>query len=184
MSALTSDFAGNTVLIYDANGKHLIDTTVSDYDKSSHQIQVTDMPEELKVNDTCKTLILSSPVPCEFRGRVKKTGGIFYIAMYMGQEKESRNATRYPIIVPALITAFVIDGTVHTIQSPVEVTLINISTTGVRFSAPYYSFDNGDELHIHAIINKSRKKITAEVIDHKDKENNTTEYGCRFLGIE
>jgi len=184
MSALTSDFAGNTVFIYDANGNHLNNTIVSDYDKDTHQIQVDEMPGELKINDTCKILILSSPAPCEFKGRVKKTGGQTFIAMYMGQEKESRNATRYPVNTPALVTAFIIDGTVHSLQSPVKVTVINISTNGMRFSAPYYSFDNDDKIQMHMIINSNRKMITATVIDHNDKENNITEYGCQFLGVE
>jgi len=184
MSALASDFTGNTVLIYDTEGNHLASTTVKEHDRDAKQIRINSMPAGLSVNDECKILIISSPAPCEFSGKLKKIGGNPYIGMFQGQEKESRGATRYPVNTPAVITTHIINGKPYPLQTPTTVRLINISTTGVRFRAPFYSFDIDDEFEMHLVISNSRKKITAKVINSLDGGQESTDYGCIFLLVE
>ena len=185
MAVLSSDFTDHTVLIYDLTGNHLISTVVRNHDRDAQHIQVNLIPEELKVNDNCKILMLSSPTPCEFMGKVKKVGGNLFIAMFQGQEKENRGATRYPVNSPALIDTLLIDGDTHNLQTPLKVTLLNISTSGVRFRAPYYSFEKGDLFRMHFIISNNRKEITAEVINYVDDPLNNSkafsDYGCKFV---
>jgi len=184
MSALASDFTGNTVLIYDTGGNHLASTTVKEHDRNAKQIRIIGLPAGLNVNDECKILILSSPTPCEFSGKVKKIGGHPFIGMFQGQEKESRAATRYPVNTPAIITTHYINGKPYPLQTPITVKLINISTSGVRFRAPYYSLDVDDEFEMHLIINNARKQITARVVNSLDSEQESTDYGCIFAAIE
>ena len=184
MSALASDYTGNTVLIYDTYGNHLASTTVKEHDRDAKQIRINSIPDGLSVNDECKLFILSSPAPCEFSGKVKKIGGNPFIGMFQGQEKENRGATRYPVTTPALITVQYINGKPYPLQTPLTVTLKNISTSGVRFTAPYYSLDVNDEFEMHLIINNARKKITAKVVNNLDGSKETTDYGCIFLTVE
>jgi len=184
MSALTSDFTNQTVLLYDANGNHLLSTSIREYDKGVKQIIVETLPEALKFNDSCKLIILSSPTPCEFGGRIKRAGNDLCIAMFQGQERENREAARYPVSTPALIPTLVVDGEHHPVQTPIKVVLRNISTTGVRFRAPFYSFDIGDEFQMDLFIGNSQKKITARVVNNVDKEPDFSDYGCRFLLIQ
>jgi len=183
VAVLSNDFTNHTVLIYDMDGNHLTSTAVRSHDRESQQIRVNVMPENLKVNESCKLLMLSSPTPCEFMGKIKKVGGNLFIAMFQGQEKESRGSARYPVNTTALIDALIIDGDTHSLQTPIKVSLINISTSGVRFRAPYYSFETGDRFRMHFIISNSRKEITAEVINYVDDKNNSSDYGCRFIVI-
>jgi len=184
MSALAGDYTGNTVLIYNTDGDHLASTVIREHDKYAKQIQLISLPSRLSVNDECKLLILASPVPCEFSGKVKKVGGSIFIGMFQGQVKESRTATRYPVSTPAIITSFIIEGKLHPLQKPITVTLINISTSGVRFRAPFYSLDIDDEFEMHMLINNSRKRITAKVINSNDNESSTSDYGCIFMMVE
>ena len=181
--ALGSDFTDFTVLIYDANGNHLIDTVVTSHDRNDQQIQVGIMPEELKANDDCKLLILSSPIPCEYRGKVKKIGGSLFIAMFYGQEKESRGSTRYAVSTPALIDALIVDGQPYPLQNLVKVVLINVSTNGVRFRAPYYSFEIGDLFQMHFSVSNSTKKLAAVVVNSVDNGTTSSDYGCRFVEV-
>jgi len=183
MAALGGNFTDYSVFIYDTYGNHLINTIVTDHDKVAKQVQVSTMPKELKVNDDCKLLILSSPTPCEFQGKVKKVGGSQYIAMFQGYEKESRGSTRYSVKTPALISTLICDGEPYPLQNPVKVILLNISTTGIRFRAPFYSFQDGDIFKIHFIIKDSKKELTAEVVNHFDNEPQASDYGCRFIEI-
>jgi len=184
MSVLDSDFTTCTVFIYDKNGSHLIDTIVSNHDRASQQIQVSIMPEELKINDDCMLLILSSPTPCEYSGKVKKIGGNKFIAMFQGHEKESRDSTRYHVTTPALIESLIIDDHPYPLQTPLRVALINISTGGVRFRAPFYSFEEGDIFRMNFIISNTQKQLVAKVVNHSNKKTVSSDYGCRFLQIE
>ena len=183
MSALAGDFTDCTALIYDINGVHLASSLIRTHDREAQQIRVNLMPSELSVNDNCKVFVLSSPTPCEFLGKVKKEGGNLFIAMFQGQEKENRGATRYSVNSPALIDALIVDDKAHNLQTPIKITLINISTSGVRFRAPYYSFIEGDVFQMHLVISNSKKRITAQVINFFDNKTTSSDYGCRFLEI-
>jgi len=179
--ALSGNHTDQSVFIYDSNGNHLIDTVVTFHDRDENQLQVGIMPEGLKVNDDCKLLILSAPVPCEYLGKVKKVGGNLFIAMFQGHTRENREAARYNVNTVALIDHLIAEGKPYTLHTPVKVTLINISTSGVRFRAPYYSFDDGDVFEILLDFKNNKKRLIAQVINHVDKEPEASDYGCRFI---
>lgn len=181
---LNSDFTDCNVLIYDIHDNHLGSTVVIDHDKSEQRIQVNAIPERLKVNNDCRLIILASPTPCEFHGKLKREGSSYFIAMFQGQEKDNRKAIRYTINTPAIIDSLVVDEKAHSLQTPIKVDLINISTNGVRFRAPFYSFENGDSFHMHLVISNNTKTIVAKVINNIDSEPYYSDYGCRFLRVE
>jgi len=184
MAALSGDFTDLTALVYDTDGNYLISTIVLSHDREARQIVLDQVPERFKANEDCKLIILTSPTPCEFLGKIKKTGGNFFIALFQGQERETRVAPRYNISNPALITALIVDGKVHPIQTPVKIVLINISATGIRFRAPYYSFDVGDEFQLDLFIGSNQKKATVKVVNNVDRDTESSDYGCRFLLIQ
>ncbi|MCL2079606.1 MAG: PilZ domain-containing protein [Oscillospiraceae bacterium] len=182
MSVLAADYSGQTILIYDMDGNHLIDTVVLTHNKTEKQLYVKNMPPRLKVNEDCKLLIMTSPAPCEYVGKVKKVGGELYLALFQGQVKETRAATRYKVNTPAAIDLYICEGQEYKLYSPVKVSLLNISTSGVRFRAPFYSLNDGDQFRINMTIKGNKKSLVAETINHLDNETATTDYGCRFIG--
>jgi len=161
----------------------LISSHIREHDRREQFIRLNLMPDELSVNDNCKIFILSSPVPCEFLGKVKKISGSLMIALFQGYEKENRGAMRYAVNSPAFIEALVIENKAYSLQNNVQVNLINISTSGVRFRAPYYSFVENDIFRMRLMISNSEKQITAEVLNCMDKDKTTSDYGCRFVEI-
>ena len=181
MSVLSDNYTGCTVLIYNMDGEHLLDTVVAAHNREEQQIQVSSLPEDLHINDSCSLLVLTSPSPCEYLGKVKKVGGSVFIAMYQGQEKENRTATRYAVNAPAIIDTLITDGQPYSLHTPLTITLINISTGGVRFRAPYYSLADGDVFQMRMIISQNKKKLIAQVLNHVDNEPASSDYGCLFL---
>jgi len=168
-------------MIYDAEGNHLVSTKVTYYEKSALRIEVAEIPPKLTHGSSCKLLILSSPSPYDYQGRVRRDGARSNIAMYLGHEKESRNAVRYRIDSSALIENLICDNRPYALHTPLEVKLINISKSGVRFSAPYSSLTDGDRFQMRLKINESDKLLIADVVHHIDFEPEKSEYGCRFL---
>lgn len=181
---LSSDFTDCTVFIYDMNDNHLSSPAIIDYDKSEQRIKISAIPKELKVNDNCRLFILSSPSPYEFHGKLKREGSNYFIAMFQGQEKDNRRAARYKVDTPALIDNLIIDGKAYSLQTPIRVKLINISTGGVRFRAPFYSLESGDNFQMHLSISNNKKTIVAEVTNCIDNEPESSDYGCFFLRVE
>lgn len=180
-SALTNDYTKSQVFIYDMEGNHLVNTIVISHDKVDKQIQVANMPSSLKVNDECRLFILTSPTPCEYVGKVRKFAGITSFAMFQGVVKENRAATRYKVNTPAVLNAYVHEGKVYPVLKPINVTLINISTSGVRFRAPYYTLNEGDFFRINMVVSGSNKSLIAETINHLDHNQcEYSDYGCHF----
>lgn len=181
---LGSDFTDCSVFIYDVNDNHIGSTTIIAYNKSEQRIRISAIPKELKVNDNCRVFILSSPSPCEFQGKLKREGSNSFIALFQGHEKDNRGAARYNVNAPALIDYLFVDGKAHPLQTPIRIELINISTGGVRFRAPFYSLEKGDTFRVHLSISNNKKMIIAEVTNCIDNEPEYSDYGCLFLRVE
>lgn len=181
MAALTSNYEDAQILIYDLEGNKLSETVVTAHDKASSQIKVRTFPKGMKANDDCRLLILTSPAPCEYQGKLKKVGADMFIALFQGHEKESRTAARFTVTTPATIDLLICDGKPYELLSPVNVTLLNISTSGVRFRAPYYTLFEGSKFRLNMTISSAKKQLIAEVVNHLDKDTLSSDYGCRFV---
>ena len=181
MGALRGDYAGCAVLIYDMEGNHLCTTSVTDYDKTTLRIDVAALPPEDDLGGGVKLLILSSPAPCEYQGKILREGKRKLIAMFRGQEREMRGAERYAVKTTALIEDFVSDGSIYPLYSPLEVELMNISKSGVRFRSPNFSLCDGDVFRMRMRFSDKDKLLIAEVTNHIDRDSKNSEYGCRFL---
>jgi len=182
MAALTANYEGLSVWLYDTNGKNLSSTTIETHDRVDNQITVMNMPHKLKQNDVCRILILTTPAPCEYQGKIKKISGKLLIALFQGMEKEEREATRFSVTTPATIDSLICEEQSYPLYIPVQVTLVNVSTSGVRFRAPYFSLSDGDKIHLNMSISNGKKRLVAEVVNHLDKEGEYSDYGCRFIG--
>lgn len=180
MSA-SSDYTGCSILIYDLAGNHLGNTVITYYEKNSLRIEIQSTPSALNAGDLCKLLILSAPAPYEYFGRVLKENSTRAIAMYKGQEKESRGATRYKVSLPAFIENLICDGRAYPLYKPLTVLLLNISKSGVRFRAPFYALSDGDRFQMKMKISDNEKMLIADVTNHVDNGSETSEYGCHFL---
>jgi len=184
MSALAGDYTTQTVLIYDTDRNHLITTYILMHERDTKQIIVEKLPDSLKLNNSCKVMILTAPTPVEFDGKIKRLGNGLCIAMFQGQERDSRSSERYSINTQAQITTLVVDGKNHPIQTPINVVLMNISTTGVRFRAPFYSFEVGDQFQMDFSVGKNQKKVVVLVVNTVDNGRDSSDYGCRFLLVQ
>jgi len=181
MAVLSGDYIGCSVFIYDEAGNELGNTTVTSFDKNTLWLKVKRMPPTLYANDVCRLLILTAPAPREYHGRVLIEGTGKTIGIYKGKEKESRKTVRYKVNFPAQIENLIYDEKACPLHTPIEVRLINISKSGVRFRAPFYSLFYGAKFQMRMKINDSEKLLIAVAINHMDKNSETTEYGCRFL---
>ena len=183
MSVLANNFTGCSVLLYDADNNQLGSAIVKEHDRGAQHIKIDTVPDMLSTNDNFKVFVLSSPAPCEFSGRLRKIGGSHIIAMFHGNEIENRSSARHPVKAVASINALIIDNQVHFPQNPIHVVLLNISTNGVRFRAPFHTLNKGDRFKMNLAISNNKRIITAEVVNSVDQGTKHSDYGCRFMEI-
>jgi len=181
MSALSGDHTGCSVLVYDPEGNHLINTRVTYHDKRTLQIMLQENPARLEPGSICRLLIMTSPSPCEYMGRVTMVSLKKMIALYHGSEKESRRASRYEVSFSAVIENLIHEGKAYPLHTPLTVRLINVSKSGVRFRAPALALIDGDRFQMRMKIGEGDKLLIAEAVNHTDNDDGTTEYGCKFL---
>jgi len=181
MVTLSGDYTDCPILIYDMNNNQLGSTVVTNHDKKALRIEVRQVPESLNSGDGCRLLILTTPAPCEYQGRIVREGAGKVIALHHGREKESRSDTRYKVSFPALIENLVCDDKAYILHTPLEVELVNVSKSGMRLRAPFYSLLNKDVFQIRMKISGQEKLLIAKVTNYMDKNTKTSEYGCRFL---
>jgi len=181
MTSLSADFTGCPVLIYNEAGVQLGNSVVTHYSRNAMRVELKEIPSPLDVGGVCRLLILSSPSPCEFQGRVTRDGNRKGVAMYYGQEKENRGSTRYTVNYQAMIENLICEGKAYPLHTPLEATLMNISQSGARFRTPRYSFTDGDRFQMRMIIKDTAKLLIADIVNHVDKGEDSSEYGCRFL---
>ena len=181
MAALSGDYTGCTVLFYDTSGYQLGSSIITQYDKRSLRVIVRDVPHTLDAGSECRLFILSSPVPCDYQGRILKEGARKVVAMYLGKEHENRGAERYKVNYPALVENLICDGRAYPLHAPLAIKLINISKSGIRFNAPGYSLTDGDRIQIRVKLNENDKLWIVEVVNHTDRDAKESDYGCRLL---
>ena len=181
MAALSGDYKGCSVLVYDVSGNHLGSTIISYHDKDTLRVGVENIPLPLNIGDNCKLLILTAPTPCEYQGRIIKEGRSRFVAMYLGREYENRENERHCVNSIASIESFISDGRAYPLHTALDIQLINISKSGVRFSAPNNSLFNNDLFQMRLKISNNDKLLIAEVVNQQNRNANTSEYGCRFL---
>ena len=181
MEVLGANHTGCAILINDNDGNHLGSTVITGHERDTMRITVQHMPPTLHINSEYSLLILSAPAPCEYQGRLVSEGSKKMLAIYRGRVRENRGAARYKVSSPAIIENLIYDGKAYRLHTPLKIEVINISKSGVRFRAQSNALSEGDRFQMRMKISDSEKLLIAETVNHADKDNAPSEYGCQFL---
>jgi len=180
--SLSGNFEGNTVLIYTPEGEELRQTVISAHDKTLQQIEVRNgVPQSLDIGDVCPILIMTQPTPIEFQARVAKSGTERVFVLFKGKTKEDRQHTRYKVNFPARLDSFISDGQTFPLHKPLEIRVIDISRSGIRFAAPTNSLMKGDKFSIVLNFDGGEKTFVGTVKNLRDRNGVLAEYGCKLM---
>ncbi len=179
-------YEGCTVFIRDENSDATVRTTIVVYFKGSMTIQVRASLKDFSVGMHVVAVILSEHGVHEYRAVVRKiTPTMSELSLYKGMVKqESRTATRYPVNAPATVVSLIAEARRMPLHTPLEVYIVNISTSGVLFrSKPdYFALEAIVELHLQ--IDGKVMILDATVVRMTHTDNTTTDYGCKFIELE
>ena len=179
MAIYGANYVGCAVSVYDKSDNLLVTTTVAKHDRDALRIEVKS-ELNLKQGDEYKVLILTSPTPVFYLGKIIQEEYKKIIAMYKGKEKEDRKNARHSILLPALIESLIYDGQAYALCMPLGVKVVNISQNGVRLRTPFNSLTHRDRFTLRMKIGGVDKLLVADVMNHRDVGNEYSEYGCRL----
>ena len=185
---IDNDFTDHTVVIYNEYGDKITETTIVEYDIIIGSIRIK---EDLKLTTgiNVQLLILTSPSPCFFLGRIgPRIQNMITIDLHSGKSKEDRTFERFSI---DLINSIESTGTINSIirenvkidAPPQKVQLINISHGGIRFSGASGILHKNDEIILTIKNSNADQILTAKVVNFLNAPLGRTEYGCQFSNV-
>ena len=182
--ALGGKYSGCMALIFDVDGNELGETFVNSISNSNTHINLENLPKVLNIGSACKLLILTDPQPCEFNGKIVNDGEANIVAIFQGRERGRRRDVRYKTNATAQIDCLILEGNEYSLLEPIDVTVINLSISGIRFSAPRNTLIQGDIIKLILSLTNAIKFLIVEVVNLMDIDTTNSEYGCRFLTSE
>lgn len=183
----SEDIKGCKVFVHAEENENIVcDSKITEYDRSKITVQLEDSLNEFRENDKVFLLIVKKDAILEFRGTVRKVNsrGSREIALFKGRAKEDRESARYNVNVPAEVEAILIEGRVTTLTPPVDVTITNISTTGISMRTGANIFNVKTRFLIKLNLGESETAFRTCVKRRKAVEDNIYEYGCALEARE
>jgi hypothetical protein len=177
-----ANYKGYTVFIYDESGKELSHAKIVDHDVNTSVIEISPMMPQSSVTRV-NLLIVTAPAPSMYSGTVKYGGLSTTISLFHGKTKEDRQAIRHAINTEATISA--LDDQSNTaLGLPCDVTLMNISQTGLRFFTTNNFLRIGDIYKLAMKTKALAHTLIIEIVNVRDSNMQKVEYGCRFTEIQ
>lgn len=177
------NFHGCKVFFYQgANRIRIAESTVLDFEHDSLSLTVSDRLEFLTPNTQVTLLILRDGRAHEFCGVMRRVlGRAREVTLYQGREKESRQAARYEVDLPARVSGvFLVQSRILPLATPLDARVINLSEKGVLLRTRAI-LNHGTRFQMLVNTGAGEMKINACVKRVRTLTEGEAEYGCEFM---
>jgi hypothetical protein len=178
--SMRKEYNNCTVLINDEKGRRIAETEILYHDELRNQIEVDDIPD-LEVGALYECLILTSPTPHAYKGRIHKRPKTKVIALFEGKETENRRDTRYKTDLPANVVGVIRHGKTYTLDKPIVGKVKDISRRGLRYASSSNAINVGERIRVSITSGGGEKNLSAEVLYSLDVPPDNSEYGCLLV---
>ncbi|MEG0542762.1 MAG: PilZ domain-containing protein, partial [Angelakisella sp.] len=173
------NYKGYTAIIISDTVDSEVRTTILEHDTNFMTISVRGRLPGIAFGEHVTILILMPSCVHEFSGVPRKSNGMSSsLTLYNGRLKESRSAVRYTVNSPAVVENLIFDDKLAPMCNPLNVRLINVSTSGalIRAKPNYFCKDAAAELKITV-----ETVVQGVVVRVQEVDDETTDYGFRFI---
>ena len=185
MAKSSSHFTDALVVIHDNEHKFITQTIVTGYNRSEMYIEITEGMENVRPGTRLHLLIIHPDGASEFGGTLKCVRqGIYEIPIYGERIRDARGAARLPLNAEALIKEIVVNAATVSLRDPVEVTIENISKTGVLFKSPDLRFIIDVVPRIEFSIHGKETILRAKIVREQQNNDNSYSFGCQLVFLE
>ncbi|MEG1777884.1 MAG: PilZ domain-containing protein [Angelakisella sp.] len=182
MATIGTNYKGCTAIIKGSLEGSEIRTVIQEHDTNFMTIDVKGALRGIAIGDHVTILVLLAGSAHEFNGVLRKSNaGTSSLTIYNGKVKESRCAVRYVTNSPALVPNLVYDGELYPLCHRLEVTLVNVSTSGALIRTKPNSFVKDAVAELCITIADSETIVQGVVVRIRDIDDENSEYGFKFI---
>lgn len=182
MVNIKNKLQGCPVIIFDDANNIVTKTVVESHSKNTTTIEVSDKLDMIELGTRVHLLVIHSGGASEFDGVASCSyNGLREINIYAEKRREARASIRHRLNAPAVVTR-VIAGTVQDMNSsPLQVTIENISSSGMLLNAPYLDIELNQSVEANTNINGRDVVLFGKVVRKQLKNNGNLGLGCKFV---
>jgi len=185
MAKYSGHFTDALVVIYDNENNFITQTIISGHNRGEMYIEITEGMENIKPGTRLHLLIIHSDGASEFGGTLKSVRqGIYEIPIYGERKREARGSTRHKMNAGALIKEITVDDETITLRDPVDITIEDISKTGILFKSPNLRFIVSVVPQIKVNVNGKETILYAKVVREQKNPDETFSFGCQLVFLK
>ena len=170
------------IYIYDNDRNLIAETVVTGYGRDEMYLEVMEGLQDIPIGTRLRLLVIHANSVSEFSGKLSGLRqGIFEISIHGQQKRDSRGSPRFKFNIPALINNFVVDSEVVKLNSPIRVTIQNISSTGLMIESKELPLVAGTVLNVEFKLHGRDTIILCKVIREPAKGFNPDSFGCQIV---
>ena len=182
MAKFAGQFTDAPIMIYDIHNNFIAKTIISRHNWGQMYIEVTEGLENTKPGTRLHLLIIHSGGVSEFDGTYKCVRqGIFEITIYGERKRDARGSKRLPLNISAQIKEITVNSEIVQLREPVQVTVENISKTGVLVNSPELRLIINVISQIELNIQGRDTILYAKVVREQTNGDGTYSFGCRLV---
>ena len=182
MASAMWDFENCSVLVYTEDGGFVAEGMVVEHDRNDMSVVISHPLSDIRQGVRVNLLIIHSGGASEFLGTARKTvGSTREITLFNHRHRTGRTSTRHQVNTPAMVRHLLVNGEMQPLAEPIEVLVVNISTTGALLKCKEGSFSVGMVMEISLKIGDNDTILYGTVVRDNPCADGNCDYGCQFI---
>ena len=179
------NFTDSLVVIYDSENNYITKTVITAHNKLGMLIEVAEGLANVRLGTRLNLMIIHADGVSEFGGILKSWhSDIFEIGLFNERSRRKRSATRHTPNISAVIHSMIVGTTQEMLRSPMNVTIENMSTTGVLIRSPLAQLPVGAILQIELKISGRSVVLHGKVLREQENDDTSFGYGCKLMFLK
>lgn len=178
---ITGKYEGRPIYIHDYDGNSIADSVILE---TQPDMTITIKGTIDSSSEFVTALILGDDGVHEYQGKIRRVNSAYMtseLALFKGRVKESRSSQRYALRLPALVEHLLFGENSAPLPQPVEVLIINLSTSGALLQARPNCFSVQSVVELKLRIGDEIETLHTKVRWVKYINSTSAEYGCEFI---
>ena len=170
------------IIIFDEQKNLITETIVTGYGKDEMYIEVSEGLENISIGSRLWLLVIHADSVSEFSGKLTSLRqGIYEISVHGQRKRDSRGSPRFSIDIPAVINNLIIDSEVVNLTNPINVTIKNISSTGLMIESKSLPLHKGVSLNIEFKLHDKNTITLCKVVREPKTGSTPNHFGCQLI---
>jgi len=170
------------IYIYDNDRNLIAETVVTGYGRDEMYLEVKEGLQNIAIGTRLRLLIIHAHSVSEFSGKLSSLRqGVYELSIHGQQIRDSRGSPRFKFNIPAVINSFVVDSEVVKLNTPIRVTIHDISSTGLMVVSKELPLVEGTVLNVEFKLHGRDTIILCKVVREPAKGFNPDGFGCQLV---